>query len=105
MLLFLTFSALVAKPKKTTLHGGQSRSWSAEQGKIGKKKSGICYCRSIHVRNTNIHIQSLSKNCTGRESVSVLSPLSRLIRGFRNKYQGIIDPPLGGLGRINASGI
>ena len=37
LLLFLTFSALVANPKKTTLHGGQSRSWSAEQG---KKKSG-----------------------------------------------------------------
>ena len=34
-LLFLTFSVLVASPKKTTLHGGQSRSWSAEQG--GKK--------------------------------------------------------------------
>ena len=27
------FSVLVANPKKTTLHGGQSRSWSAEQGK------------------------------------------------------------------------
>ena len=40
-LLFLTFSALVANPKKTTLHGGQSRSWSAEQGKkIKNKKSG-----------------------------------------------------------------
>ena len=25
LLLFLTFSALVANPKKTTLHGGQSR--------------------------------------------------------------------------------
>ena len=32
MLLFLTFSALVTNPKKTTLNGGQSRSWSAEQG-------------------------------------------------------------------------
>ena len=30
LLLFLTFSALVANLKKTTLHGGQSRSWSAE---------------------------------------------------------------------------
>ena len=29
--LFLTFSVLVAKPEKCTLHGGQSRSWSAEQ--------------------------------------------------------------------------
>ena len=39
LLLFLTFSALVANPNKTTLHGGQSRSWSVEQGKK-KKKSG-----------------------------------------------------------------
>ena len=38
LLLFLTFSALVANPKKTTLHGGQSRSWSVEQGKKEKKK-------------------------------------------------------------------
>ena len=37
--------------------------------------------------------QGSSKICTGRESVS---PLSRLIRGFRNKYH---------CGRINASGI
>ena len=35
-LLFLTFSAFVANSKKSTLHGGQSRSWSAGQGK--KKK-------------------------------------------------------------------
>ena len=39
-LLFLTFSALLANPKKSTLHGGQSRSWSTEQGKKNKKKSG-----------------------------------------------------------------
>ena len=38
LLLFLTFSALVANPKKTTLHGGQSRSWSAEQGKKEKEQ-------------------------------------------------------------------
>ena len=38
LLLFLTFSALVANPKKTTLHGGQSRSWSSEQGKKEKEK-------------------------------------------------------------------
>ena len=43
--------------------------------------------------DTHTHTQGTqgsSKNCTSRESVS---PLSRLIRGFRNKY---IDPPLGG---------
>ena len=28
------------QPEKTALHGGQSRSWSAEQGKKKKKKSG-----------------------------------------------------------------
>ena len=27
------------QPEKTTLHGGQSRSWSAEQGKENKRKS------------------------------------------------------------------
>ena len=40
--------------------------------------------------------QGSSKICTSRESVS---PLSRLIRGFRNKYYW--SP----YGRINASGI
>ena len=40
--------------------------------------------------------QGSSKICTSRESVS---PLSRLIRGFRNKYH--CSP----FGRINASGI
>ena len=39
LMLLLTFSVLVANPKKTTLHGGQSRSWSAEQGKENKIKS------------------------------------------------------------------
>ena len=38
MLLFLTFSAVVANPKKATLHGGQSCSWSAEQEKEKEKK-------------------------------------------------------------------
>ena len=40
--------------------------------------------------------QSLSKNCTSRESVS---PFLRLIRRFRSKYHW------SSLGRINASGI
>ena len=38
--MFLTFSALVASPKKTTLHGGQSRSCLLNRGKKKKKKSG-----------------------------------------------------------------
>ena len=38
--------------------------------------------------------QGSSKNCTSRESVS---PLSRLIRGFR---RSIVDPPLGGSMRV-----
>ena len=47
LLLFLTFSVLVANPKKTTLHGGQSRSWSAEQGKENKRKSLAAYPPSL----------------------------------------------------------
>ena len=43
LLLFLTFSVLVANPRKTTLHGGQSRSWSAERGKENKIKSLAAY--------------------------------------------------------------
>ena len=43
LLLFLTFSVLVANPKKTTLHGGQSRSWSAKQGKENKRRSLAAY--------------------------------------------------------------
>ena len=39
LLLFLTFSVLVGNPKKTTLHGGQSRSWFAEQGKENKREN------------------------------------------------------------------
>ena len=31
------------QPEKTTLHGGQSRSWSAEQGKENKRKSLAAY--------------------------------------------------------------
>ena len=43
-----TFSALVANPKKTTLHGGQSRSWSAEQGKKEKEKVYMVFKRVPH---------------------------------------------------------
>ena len=43
LLLFLTFSVLVANPQKTTLHGGQSRLlWSAKQGKKNKLKGWAC---------------------------------------------------------------
>ena len=31
------------QPEKTTLHGGQSRSWSVEQGKENKRKSLAAY--------------------------------------------------------------
>ena len=31
------------QPEKTTLHGGQSGSWSAEQGKENKRKSLAAY--------------------------------------------------------------
>ena len=46
--------------KKTTLHGGQSRSWSAEQGKKKKKKSGSApppRARALLVRRKNEKIK------------------------------------------------
>ena len=49
LLLSLTFSVLVANPKKTTLHGGQSRSWSAEQQKKKKLKKKKKITRRIHM--------------------------------------------------------
>ena len=51
--LFLTFSALVANPKKNTLHGGQSRSWSAEQG---EKEQGKVWQRPTPPRTYTILI-------------------------------------------------
>ena len=36
------------QPEKTTLHGGQSRSWSAEQGKENKRKSLAAYSPPPH---------------------------------------------------------
>ena len=37
------------QPEKTTLHGGQSRSWSAEQGKESKRKSLAAYDECLKV--------------------------------------------------------
>ena len=66
-LLFLTFSVLVANPKKTTLHGGQSRSWSAEQGKENKRKAGSIppphTARSEKInKNHASHLQALRRS-------------------------------------------
>ena len=57
--------------------------WHRMTRMTGPDCAVMCNLINIH---TYIHTQgtlSLSKNCTSRESVS---PLSRLIRGFRNKY-------------------
>ena len=39
-LLFLTFKRVGCQPERTTLHGGQSCSWSAKQGKENQRESG-----------------------------------------------------------------
>ena len=49
-LLFLTFSVMVANPKKTTLHGGQSHSWSAEQGVPTFKSVRVLYTGTVVLR-------------------------------------------------------
>ena len=67
LLLFLTFSVLVANREKTTLHGGQSLSWSAEQG---KKKSGSAPRPTLLVRRKKKKSRDASA-CLGATQVSV----------------------------------
>ena len=64
------------QPKKTTLYGGQSRSWSAEQG--GKKKSGsppprACCSFGENRRNKKSHGAS---TCLGATQVGVSQVVS-----------------------------
>ena len=91
LLLFLTFSALVANPKKTTLHGGQSRSWSAEQRKKKKKKSLAAPPppppRALLVRRKKINNKKSrdASTCLGATQVGVTQVISvRLasVQGF-----------------------
>ena len=62
---------------------------------IGPDCAVMCNLTNIHTY-MHTYMQGSGKSRTYRESVS---PLLRLIRGFRNKYHW--SP----LGRINASGI
>ena len=74
-LLFLTFSALVANPEKTSLHGGQSRSWSAEQGKKKKKKSVVLVRRKKIYKNKKITRRiHMSRRYEGRRYAGGLGP-------------------------------
>ena len=73
--------------------GRRAQSWRCYLSRQGRNDSDNpirkINNKYIHARtHTHTHTRaqgtlSLSKNCTSRESVS---PLSRLIRGFRNKY-------------------
>ena len=93
LMLFLTFSALVASPKKTTSHGGQSRSWSVEQGKKKeKKKSGSApppnpsyAARSEKKKKEKKNISRGAFTCLGATQVGVTQVVSvRLasVQGF-----------------------
>ena len=71
-LLFFTFSVLVVNPKKTTLHGGQSRSWSAEQVEEKKRrKNKVWHDRAglrVYVQfNKHTHIHLGRINASGME--------------------------------------
>ena len=79
---FLTFSALVANPKKTTLHGGQSRSWSAEQGK--KKKKSLAAPLPPPPRRKNISNISNTFVRLNRVRLQVLSYLVVFISLLKN---------------------
>ena len=63
------------QPEKNTLHGGQSRSWSAEQGKENKRKSLAALCE-------------ISINQSKVQRVCLL--FTRFIRRFRDNSE-IID--------------
>ena len=51
------------QPEKTTLHGGQSCSWSAEQGKENKRRCLAIppppYCSFGEIKNHPTHLQAL----------------------------------------------
>ena len=64
LLLFLTFSVLVAIPKKITSHGGQPRLWSAKQGKIEKKKS-------LAAHNQTNEFEYLGRNVNHNADLSI----------------------------------
>ena len=57
------------QPEKTTLHGGQSRSWSSEQGKEDKRKSLAAY--PPHCSFGEIKCCKISDASTGATQVSV----------------------------------
>ena len=48
LLLFKHIQRIGCQPEKTTIHGGLSRSWAAEQGEKKKKKSGSVPLPSPH---------------------------------------------------------
>ena len=83
LLLFLTFSPLVANPKKTTLHRGQTRSRSAEQG---KKKSGSAPPPppTLLVRRKSKSKSRDASTCLGATQVGVTQVSVRLgsVQGF-----------------------
>ena len=60
------------QPEKTTLHGGQSRSWSAEQGKENKRKSLAAYCGSPNRKENSPN--SSSTICCKQEPPPPSSP-------------------------------
>ena len=65
------------QPEKTTLHRGQSRSWSAEQGKKEKEKvwqAGVKYlkhqlwkCRLCKSKRNKVHV------CSNKSKMVVIS--------------------------------
>ena len=66
------------------------KTWMERRKNVGKKRVGPVAANPDNLKSNKEEAeggaqgtQGSSKNCTSRES---LSPLSRLIRGFRNKY-------------------
>ena len=60
LLLFLTFSALVANPKKSTLHGGQSRSWCAEINHLVSRDRGSAVPSRVSLLTIDTEAESIN---------------------------------------------
>ena len=78
------------QPEKTTLHGGQSRSWSAEQGKENKRKSLAAYPPPTHTARSEkiikITRRIYRRYAGGRSRVRTRRP--RLVRQLMSRMNG-----------------
>ena len=86
------------QPEKTTLHGGQSRSWSAEQGKKNKKSLVASPPppppRALFVwrKNKKIEKSRGASTCLGATQVGVTQVVSVRLASYKDSYDSSARP-------------